>query len=224
MIKVIKWEFIKRSKELKVFYIILIAITIINLLLPIKALDILNIFLVISSLFGGMVFLFVALLTIIGPAKDLGNPNIYMEKTAAKKTWEVLGAKLINNFIYLNILYFLELLLSYALNRFSTENMHYLQLEFNYFTVGIMGILLPLEVLFFYLLAKSLVFTKNHPTLVTIIMFVIASALTSRLLELPTVGSLLNDSLIIRILVLIVISAGLLLGSCNLYEKYFEVV
>jgi uncharacterized membrane protein len=81
-----------------------------------------------------------------------------------------------------------------------------------------------LEVLFFYLLAKSLVFTKNHPTLVTIIMFVIASALTSRLLELPAVGSLLNDSLIIRILVLIVISAGLLLGSCNLYEKYFEVV
>lgn len=223
MLKVMKWEFIKRSKEYRIFYFILFAIIVFNLLLPVRAADKVDILLMISSLYGGMVLLYAVLYTIIGPAKDLGNPNIYMEKTAAKKTWEVFGAKLINNFIYLNILYLLDLVLSYALNRFSTENMHYLQLGFNYFIICILGILLPLEVLFFYLLAKSIVFTKNHPTLVTILLFVIVSAQTSKLLEVPAVETVLIDRAFMKLISLVVISAGLFLGSCRLYEKHFDV-
>lgn len=223
MLKVMKWEFLKRFYDLRYFFILLMGIVIINLLLPVEFKDNYHVLALFSSLYGGMFFALTCIYTIIASAKDLRSPNIYLEKTVVKKSWEVLGSKLVINFLWLNILYIFVSLLARVLKRFSTLSSSYLEVRMPYYTILVIGVFLPLAVLFCYLSAKSISFTKRIPVFTTAVMMTIVSVILSRVFAAPPVKEIISGSLFIPVILLTAVSAGLFFGSCRLYEKYYEV-
>lgn len=223
MIKVVKWEFLKRCYDIRIFYIPLIGIVIVNFMLPGDFVKNYDLPLLISSLYGIMLLVFTSIYTIVAMVMDLRHPNIYLEKTAVKKPWEVLGSKLADNFIWLNIMYGTILILSRAVNRFSSESKSYLQVEMSYYSLIIIGIFLPLAVLFCYLAAKSMAFTRGMPVLTTAVIIVGVSVILSRFLAVPFVDEVISGNRLLQAVIIAAASAGLFYGSCKMYEKYYEV-
>jgi hypothetical protein len=223
MLKVIKWEFLKRSQNLKFFYIILLGIVLINILLPVNFVKNNVMVSAISSIYGVMLFAFICIYSIVAITSELRSSHAYLEKTITKKPWEILGGKLINNFIYLIILYATILILAGLINRVSTETNSYMEVNVPFYTMLIIGLFLPLTVYFFYLLSKSITFTRNMPILATTIMICTISILITRILDVPFIYEIMKDNTMLEIVLFLVISIGLFLGSCRLYEKYYEI-
>ncbi len=223
MFKVIKWEFLKRFNDLKIAYIILLGIVVINFFLPVNFVKNNVMVAMVSSIYGVMMFAFICIYSIVAITSSLRNSHAYLEKTITKKPWEILSGKLINNFFYLIILYGMVLVLAKIINRISTDTNSYMEVSLPYYTMFIIGLFLPLIVYFFYLLAKSMKFTRKMPILATACMVCGVSILITRILDISFVSEIMDNNNILKIIILLGISIGLFWGSCRLYERYYEI-
>jgi len=222
MLKVLKWEFMKRLYEFKIYYLILLGITILSLVMPTNILKYSEMVALFSSLFGGVFFAGLSIYLIIATTSDTRKSYAILEKSISKKPWEIISAKLINNVVYLLILFATVKILAWILNRFSTENRSFLSLTIEYEYFIVIGFLLPLIILFYYLLAQSISFTKRLPVTTTVVLIVGTAILISYLKSNLFLDEVIFGNNIILNIFGIILSISLFFGCCILYERHYE--
>lgn len=224
MLKLLKWEFIRRLKEQGIFYIVLVLL--IGSLYILKDVDRTKELLpAISSVYGGSLFVLLNVFSIIYLIYSVRKSFHVTEKLSYCSIYKVLGAKLISNGIFFTITWYGIKLLERVLVLYNTANVTYLITKSPYHYVFQFCFILPCAILFLYLLTFCFSITKRFPIVSTIIILnIIILTIYLARLGTPIRQYLLfqhkSASYIINILVF-----SLLFYLCGkLYEKKFEVL
>lgn len=222
MLKLLKWELIKRFQEFKIYYLIFLGISIVCLVMPANIKNYSGFVAITSSLYGGIFSVMLSIYLMIATTFDLRRPTAIMEKSICKKPWEILGARLLSNMTFLLITFGTVKTLSWILKKFATQNTSFLNVEITFETISMMGVVLPLIILFIYLFIKSIPFTKERPIFSTIIALIIISLVFSRFISNESYSVITLGGNIILIILSIPFSIFLFIGSCFLYERNYE--
>lgn len=217
MIEVLKWEFYKKIQDFKIFYLILIGIAIVDIIVPVNIKDYSQLVGIISSVFSGVTFFMISIYLIVGIVNDLRKPYNVMEKIIYKKPWEILGGKMLNNALQFTIIYGIVYTISIILKRFSTQGTQYLILNFKLPMLISISLVLPLVILFFYLVSLRFKFTKDIPIFTTVCFIILASTFISYVISIVPFNDIIWG--IIGSILLI----GVFFLSCKLYETIYEV-
>jgi hypothetical protein len=217
-----KWEFIKRYKDLRIYYFIMGAVTVLCLAMPTDIRNYSGFVAIASSLFGGIFSVMVSIYLMVAIASDLRKPTAILEKSICKKVWEIIGGKLMINLTWMLFTFAFVKLLSVIINRFSTEQISYLSINIRLDTVFLMGIFLPLIILFFYLLAKRIPFTREITIAATVTFLIAASMLVTNILSILGLNKESADNQTFLMIAAILFSVLLFFGSCSLYKHSYD--
>ncbi|MDF2542947.1 MAG: hypothetical protein K0S47_2665 [Herbinix sp.] len=222
MLKVLKWEFIRRLKDIAAFLIFLLGAILLSIVVPSGQGEFSQFIAMVSSVLGGLIFVVSGIYLVVVTTSDLRKSSNVLDKSVAKSPWEIIGAKILNNFIYLSLIYGAVQLLSVILKRFATENTSYLIIEIEPVAILVIGIILPLSILFLYLFSVSILHIKKLPILSTVILLILMSELISKVTDLPLFHMEITGRICL-IVFYVIFTLLLYIGACLIYEKYYEV-
>ncbi|BCJ96024.1 hypothetical protein acsn021_35930 [Anaerocolumna cellulosilytica] len=223
MLRILKWEFIRRLREQGIFYVVLVIIS--GSLYILKDVDRTKDFLpAMGSLYGGFLYVLINIFSILYLIYGVRKPVHTVEHLSYLSIYKVLGAKLINNGIFYFFMYFGLKFLERGLSFYNTENVRYLVIgvPFDSFAYQF-SFILPCAVLLLYLILMSFSLTKQFPL---ISMFIVLGILMW-VVYITGFGNPIRQYLMLQhdnvgYIVNILVFSILFYSCCKLYEKKFE--
>jgi hypothetical protein len=222
MLRVLKWEFIRRLREQGILYVVLVIM--IGGLYIFKDVDRTKELLpAMGSLYGGFLYVAINIFSIVYLIYGVRKSYHAVETLSYISIYKVLGAKLINNGIFFFITYFGVKLLEDILTFYNSEYVTYLVINIPYYYVYQFCFILPCVVLLIYLLILSSSLTKRFPiTSMVIVLSILLWVVHITGFGNPIRQYLMFQSQAMGYLTNLGIFIILFFSSCKLYQKKFE--